>query len=70
MKYFKNESDVWQIWANVFTEKQNLVFSGTEEECEKFLNDNDPNLNKSNYGSLFMIAPHTGRYEDFTKFEC
>lgn len=69
MKSFKNESNEWQVWANVFTDKQEMVFSGTENECEKFLEDNDPNQS-SLYADLFMIAPHTGRYEDFSKFEC
>jgi hypothetical protein len=69
-KNFKNVTDQWQVWGNVFTEKQVLAFEGSEKECEKFLNDNNPEMNKSNYSDLFMIAPHTGRNEDFSKFDC
>lgn len=69
MKNFKNETDKWQVWVNVFTAKQELVLSGTEQECEKFLNENNANQS-SIYGSVFMIAPRTGRNEDFSTFAC
>lgn len=67
-EFFKNTSNNWQVWVNVFTEKQEMVLEGTEKECDDFRREN--NVNDSNYGSVFMIAPHTGRRDDFFKFEC
>lgn len=69
MKNFKNTSNNWQVWVDVFTKDQNLELEGTEEDCEKFLRENDPNQSYL-YASVFMIAPHTGVNEDFSKFEC
>lgn len=66
---FKNTSDNWQVWVNVFTEKQEMVLEGTEEECDKFVRENNANRS-AKYGSVFMIAPHTGRRNDFSRFEC
>jgi hypothetical protein len=68
-KNFKNTSDNWQVWADVFTKDQSLVLEGSETACEQFLKDHNPN-STGDYASLFMIAPHTGRNEDFSKFEC
>lgn len=69
IKNFSNTTNNWQVWVNVFTSKQELVLEGTEIECEKFTNEN--NVNESDtYGNIFMIAPHTGRNEDFSIFKC
>jgi len=68
-KNFKNTSGNWQVWVNVFGDNQELVLEGTESVCENFINKN--NANESDiYGNIFMIAPHTGRNEDFSKFDC
>ena len=69
LQMLKNTSDNWQVWVDVFTTDQKMVLEGTEEECAKFLRENNPNQS-SEYGSVFMIAPHTGRNEDFSKFDC
>jgi len=68
MKNFKNTSNNWQVWVNVFCDTQRMVLEGNEKECEKFVQEN--NANQSDiYGSIFMIAPHTGVNEDWSKLE-
>lgn len=69
-KNFKNLTDNWQIWTNVFTQKQEVVFEGTEVECEKFIKDNNPYMSQSKFHDLIMIGPHTGINEDFSTFDC
>lgn len=68
-KSFKNISDNWECWADVFTENQKMVFEGSQKECVKFFNDHNPYQTKG-YKNLFMIGPHKGRKEDFSEFDC
>ena len=66
---FKNVSGNWQVWVNVFTDMQEMVLEGKETDCKRFLINNDANASDK-YGSVFTMAPHTGRNEDFSKFAC
>ena len=65
----ENRTNNWQVWVDVFSDKEKMVLEGTEEECEKFVTSN--NANESDiYSSVFPLAPHTGFTREFKKYNC
>ena len=70
MMNFKNCTDGYQVWVDVFTKDQKMVLSGTKQECEDFISKNNANYGDCDYASVFMVAPHTGFEEGFVKIKC